>query len=221
MNLFPLTFSISTDVRDLEFVFWMRPFSVEVMKTRYLLNRPFVTLFMQKVVPYQLRKDMSPADSSALSYNITEANLFDVQEMFSKVDTWFSEESIRELYGTNDRGMLMFNMDYKDLQATCVDENASVKKALRIVPAPVEVGKDIMEPGAVLFINRQENAIVLRTAQYKRLSNFIHQFSFPAYMQYAMTCFQYALANGNVVGREELQKITTDQILTNSNFKTY
>lgn len=221
MNLYPLTFTISTDVRELEFIFWMRPFSAEVQKTRFQLNRPFVSLYMQKVVPYTIRKDMPTDAVNSLAFQITEANLFDVQEMFDKVDTWFTEESIKELYGTNDSGMLMFNMEYKDLKATCVDETSSIKKALQVVPAPVEIGKDMMEPGVVIFINRQENAIVLRMNQYKRLSKFIHNFNFLAYMQYAMTCFQYALSNGNVIEKNELRQITTDQILTNSNFKTY
>jgi len=221
MNLYPLTFTIPTDVRELEFVFWMRPFNVEVQKTRYQLNKPFCTLYMQKVVPYNVKKSMNPTDANALSFQITEANLFDIQEAFLKVDSWFSEESIRELYGTNDNGMLMFNMEYKDLKVTYVDESSSTKKAIQILPAPVEIGKDLMEPGAILFINRQENAIVLRTHQYKRLSKFIRDFNFQAYMQFAMICFQYSLSNGNILGRDEIRRITTDQILTNSNFKIY
>ena len=221
MNPYPLTFTISTDVRELEFVFWMRPFTIEVMKTRYQLNRPHCVLYLQKVVPYQVKKNMSPSDANALSFQITESNLFDVQEMFEKVDSWFTEESIRELYGVNDAGMLLFNMEYKDLKATCVDETASTKRAIQIVPAPVEIAKDKLEPGVILFINRKENAIVLQRRQYMRMSQFIRNFNFQAYMQFAMTCFQYSLTNENIISREEVKQVAADQTLTNSNFKTY
>ena len=221
MNTFPLTFTIPTDSKDLEFVYWMRPFTVDTLATRYRLNTPYSCLYMQKVISYQDRQNSDPSARKSLSFQITRKNLGDIQDAFAKVSDWFSEEGIKELYGVNDQGGLMFNMEYRDLKITIADEFAGTREALQIVPAPVEIGKGVLEPGVILFINRQENAIVLRKYQIVRLIRFIRDFSFVAYDQFAMTCFQYSLSLGNVLSQEEVNRIANNQKGANSNFKTY
>ena len=221
MNQYSMSLAIPTDIKELELIYWLRPYTVDVLNTRYRINPPGSTLYLQKVVPYQTKKAMNPDEAKLLSYAITPTNLSDVKDMFEKVASWFTDESLKELYGLNDEGGLMFNMEYKDLKAICVDETSAVKTALKIVPAPVEIGNEKLEPGVVLFVNRQANAIVLRMHQIKRLCRFIHDFSFLAYDQYAMTCFQYALANQNVITQRDANQIANNQASFNTNFKKY
>ena len=221
MNQHSLSLSIPTDIKDLEMIYWLRAFTVDVLNTRYRLNPPGSSLYLQKVIPYQNRKAMNPDLVKLLSFTVTPSNLENVKDMFDRLESWFTDESIKELYGVNDEGNLMFNMEYRDLKAMCVDESGAVKTALKVVPAPVAIGQDRLEPGAILFINRQDNSIVLRKQQAKRLARFILDFSFLAYDQYVMTCFQYALANHNILTVQDVNRIAKDQATFNSNFKKY
>lgn len=221
MNQYSMSLSIPTDIKELELIYWLRPYTVDVLNTRFRINPPGSSLYIQKVVSYQARKAMNPDDAKLLSFMVSPSNLQDVKDAFEKVDSWFTEESLKELYGVNDEGNLMFNMEYRDLKALCVDENGAVKTALKIVPAPVEIGNEKLEPGAILFINRQANAIILRTRQIRRLARFFLDFSFIAYDQYVMACFQYALANKNIISQKEAQQIARDQSSYNPNFKKY
>ena len=221
MNQHSLSLNILTDIKDLEMIYWVRSFTVEVLKTRFRLNPPGSSLYLQKVIPYQNRKAMDPDLARLLSFTVTPTNIEDVKDMFDRLDSWFTDESIKELYGVNDEGNLMFNMEYRDLKAMCVDDSGAVKTALKVVPAPVAIGQDKLEPGAILFINRQDNSIVLRKHQARRLARFMLDFSFLAYDQYVMTCFQYALANHNILTSQDVNRIANEQSSFNSNFKKY
>lgn len=220
-NGYPLSFNIPVDIRDLDLIFWMRPFTVDTLQTRYRMNHPHTVLYMQKSIPYSNRKAMNPADIKSLAFQITPNNLYNVQDVFSMAEDWFSEASVKELYGVNDEGTLIFNMDYKDLSATCADEYGSARTAIQMVPAPVEIGQGVLEPGVILYINRKENAIVLRKYQLLRLANFFKHFSFIAYTQFAMACFQYCLTTNSILTYDQVRKRMEYQNQYNSNFQIY
>lgn len=191
------------DLKDLELIYWLRPFTVDVLKTRYRLNYPFRCLYLQKTVSYSIKQEMHPDDTKLLSFQVTENNLEEIKELFEKVGTWFTEDGIKELYGVNDDGLLMFNMEYKDLKASYANEFAGTRAALQVVPAPVEVAKDKLEPGVVIFINKKDNTVVLRTYQIKRLLKFFKHFDFMEYDKFAMQAFQYAHLNNAVINTND------------------
>ena len=220
-NGYPLTFSIPVDIRDLDLIFWMRPFTIDTLQTRYRMNYPYSALYLQKNIPYANRKAMDPAAVKALSFQITSHILPDVQNIFKMAEDWFTDESIKELYGVNDEGTLIFNMDYKDLSATCANEYGNARTAIQLVPAPIEIGQGVIEPGVILYINKKENAIILRKYQLLRLANFFKHFSFIAYTQFAMSCFQYCLTTNSILTYEQVRRRMEQQPQFNSNFQVY
>lgn len=220
-NGYPLTFNIPLDIRNLDLIFWMRPFTIDTLKNRYRMNHPYSALYLQKAISYNQRQSMDPTTFRALSFQITSHNLPEVQNIFSMAHDWFLEEVERELYGTNDEGTLIFNMDYKDLSAKYVDEFGSSRTAIQLVPAPIEIGQGVLEPGAILYINKKENAIILRKFQLLRLANFFQNFNFIAYNQFAMACFQYCLTTGSILTYEQVRKRMEQQNQFNSNFQIY
>lgn len=215
----PLSFSIPLDIPSIDVMFWMRQFTTDTLNTRYRINHPFTALYIQKVVQYRDRQAMDPNAQSMLSFCITQNILSDVKDMFREVRTWFTEENKKILYGKNDDGVLMFNSDYQKLNAICVNEYGKVKTALKVVPTVVEVGNQVMEPGVILYINMAENGVVMREYQIKRLCNFMLDFTFIAYTQFAMQCFQHSLVTGAILTREQVQQRLDAQRQYNTNLR--
>ena len=215
----PITFNIPLELKNIEVIFWMRQFTTDTLRTRYQINYPSTVLYIQKVVGYNERQAMDPAMSNALSFCITPNILPDVKEFFKEALSWFSPENKELLYGQNDDGMLIFNSDYQKLNAVCVNEYGRTKSALKIVPTVVEVGNNVYEPGVVFYINMQAHAIILREYELKRLSNFILDFNFIPYTQFALQCFQHSLATGTLLSREQVQRRLDAQRQYNTNFR--
>ena len=211
MNNLSLTMEIPNDIKDLSLIYWMRSFYVETHNTRLKLNHPYSTLYIQKDIPWNLRKDMPRDQQDSMSFMITRNNIVDIQEGFTNVQDWFSRESLKELYGRDDEGHLMFNMDYRDLKVLVADSSGRARKALEIVPAPIEVGQGVLEPGAVIFINNKENSIICRKPQILWLCQFIREFNFYHMDNYLFTAFQYSLVSGNVLSRDETLKLQKDK----------
>ena len=220
-NRFPLTMEIPTNIRDLQLLYFMRPFTTDVMNTRLRINPPFSALYIQKNVPYQTKKLMHPEDARMLGFQMTQANMSGVKYVFSCVESWLKPEIEKELYGTNDEGKLMFNMDYRSLKATYAEQGGALKHALQAVPSLIDVGMDKSAPGVILFINKSDNYITLNKSQAARLVEFFKDFSFVAYDQYLMTCYNYCMTTGNVITREQADAIAKQQMQMNSNFRTY
>ena len=218
-NGMPLSFSIPLDIPNIDVMFWMRQFTTDTMNTRYKINYPFTTLYIQKVVQYKDRQLMDPNTQSMLSFSITPNILDDVKDMFKEVLSWFTVENKNILYGKNDEGLLMFNSDYQKLNAICVNEYGKVKTAMKIVPTVVEIGNQVMEPGVVFYINSTDNGIILREYQIKRLCRFIIDFNFIPYTQFAMQCFQHCLITGSILTREQVQQRLDAQRQYNTNFR--
>lgn len=218
---YPLTIPISFGIKEIDALFWMRPFTVDTMQKRYRINKPYSVLYLQRVVTYQERMALDPGSQKALSFPVNEYNIDDVKEMFEEVSTWFYPENLKELYGQNDNGLLIFNNDYKALCATAVDEFASVRSALKVVPATVEVAQGKYEPGVVFYINRQANGVLLRQKQILRLCKFMQGFDFIAWNQYAMGCFSYARSVGRILTYEELRRQMEANRGYNSNFNGF
>lgn len=215
----PLSFTIPLELPNVDVIFWMRQFTTDTMNSRYRINYPVSTLYLQRVVSYNDRQAMDQAAQAALSFSITQYNLDDVKDMFREVLSWFTEENKNLLYGRNDDGVLLFNSDYQKLNAMYVNEFAKVKTALKVVPTVIEVGNNVMEPGVVFYINKVENGIILQEYQIKRLCRFILDFNFIPYTQFAMQCFQYSLATGAVLSREQVQQRLDAQRQYNTNFR--
>ena len=215
----PISFSVPLDIPNIDVMFWMRQFTTDTMNTRYRINYPFTSLYIQKVVQYKDRQTMDPNVQSMLSFAITQYILDDVKEMFKEVLSWFTDENKKILYGRNDEGMLMFNSDYQKLNAICVNEYGKVKSALKIVPTVVEIGNQVMEPGVIFYINLTDNGVVLREYQIKRLCRFIIDFNFIPYTQFAMQCFQHSLVTGSILTREQVQQRLDAQRQYNTNFR--
>lgn len=215
----PLSFTIPLEIPSIEVMFWMRQFTTDTLNTRFRINYPFTVLYIQRVVQYKDRQMMDKNGQSMLSFCITQNILDEVKDMFKEVKSWFTEENKKILYGRNDEGVLMFNSDYQKLNAICVNEFGKVKTALKVVPTVVEVGNQVMEPGVILYINLAENGILLREYQIKRLCQFILDFNFIPYTQFAMQCFQHSLVTGSILSREQVQQRLDAQRQYNTNFR--
>ena len=215
----PLSFTIPLEIPSIEVMFWMRQFTTDTLNTRYRINYPFTALYIQRVVQYKDRQMMDKNGQSMLSFCITQNILDEVKDMFKEVKSWFTEENKKILYGRNDEGILMFNSDYQKLNAICVNEFGKVKTALKVVPTVVEAGNQVMEPGVILYINLAENGILLREYQIKRLCQFILDFNFIPYTQFAMQCFQHSLITGSILSREQVQQRLDAQRQYNTNFR--
>lgn len=215
----PLTFTIPLDIKGLELTFWMRPFTTDTLNTRYRINYPMSTLYLQKSVEYKERQAMDPGTVASLSFSITPDILDSVKDMFREALSWFTEQNLSLLYGKNDDGVLLFNSEYQKLNAICVNEYGRAKSALKIVPTVIEIGNNVMAPGAIFYINMVANGIILRDYELIRLGNFILDFNFIPYTQFAMECFQYSLATGSLLSREQVQKRLDSQRQYNTNFR--
>ena len=201
MNSYPLTFNIPSNIKELDLIFWIRPFTIETQAKRFRMNFPHFSLYMQKSIPYQDLKALNQDQRKGLSFQIDYTNLYNVKSVFRIVETWFDEENLKELYGTRDDGQLIFNMEYKDLKAGFVDEFALVKQAFQFIPAPIQISYNQIEPGVILYINRKENYIVLRNHQILFLCDFFKRFDLNEYGMLALQSFQYSLTNGNILPR--------------------
>ena len=215
----PITFSIPLEIPELDIIFWLRHFSTETLNTRYKLGYPYATLYLQKIVSYNDRAIMDADSKSALSFPITEYNIYDVKDMFTDILNWYSDDGKQLLYGRTDDGMLMFNSEYSKLNASFVNVYGKVKTVIKAVPTVVEIGNQVMEPGAVLYINRKANSIVLRENQIKKLCRFILDFNFIAYTNFALECFNHCMITGTLISREEVQRRLESQRQYNTNFR--
>ena len=218
MNEMPLTFTIPLELPNIELIFWMRPFTVDTLKSKYRINYPYTALYLQKILSYNEFASKSPDDKSH-QFVITKENLEDVKDTFKEVSSWFTEENKQILYGRTDDGILMFNSDYQKLAALCVNEYSQVRSAIKIVPTVIEVGYRVYEPGVVLYISSDQNGFLLREYQIKRLCKFIIDFNFIPYSQFAMQCFQYCLTTGSILSREQVQQRLNAQKQYNTNFR--
>ena len=221
MNYFPLSLSIPTDIKNLELTFWMRHYTVETLAKRYRINPPNPQLFLNKFAPYREAEAMGPTFKEALSFAVNANNLEFIKDIFRKLRSWFDEASIKELYGVDDNGMLAFNMDYKDLKLTYAEDTQVGRKALQFVPAPIAVSQTKVEPGAVMYINRKENAITMTKSQVIRLCGFFENFNFTSYVQYVIALFSYAMYTGNLLSQKDIQEMSRNQRRIDSGFRLY
>ena len=203
---YPLTLTIPLGMKELEFTYWMRPFTIETMKKTYRVNHPYSTLYIKKKVDYKAREVMDPTALASLSFSVNSYNLESVKNIFREVLTWFEDENKNLLYGRNDSGTLIFNSDYQKLNALHSDVFSGVRTALQIVPTVVEIGQGVMEPGVVFYINQKANAIVLREYEIRRIANFMLNFSFIAYDQFLLSCFNYCRETGAILTYEQVQQ---------------
>ena len=203
-NSCPLVMTLPIDLKSIELVLWIRPFSTDTMKTNYRISYPSASLYLQRKVDPFARKVMSQDQRAALSFQITQFNLAEVQERFETALNWFTPENLDQLYGTSDDGIMMFNSDYASLNTTFVDSYMNTQSAIKIVPTVVEVGQGVMEPGVIFYVNRTENAETLRLYEFKRLANAVIKFNFEVYMNFAFQCFRHCRETGQVVSYEEV-----------------
>ena len=220
-NKFPISLTIPTDIKDFEIVYWLRNFTVDTMKTRYQMTYPKASVYLQRIVPPANRKAMDELARRALSFEITDVNIAEVQRMFEEADNWFTADVKKELFGKTDEGVLIFNMEYQNLKLLVVDESGSSRTALQLVPIAYQVSYENYEPGVVMYINKKENAVSMTERQFKRLSNFIQNFNFVAYTQYIVTLFEHARATGNVIPYEMYVRRLSGAQAYNSNLKSY
>lgn len=218
---YPLTIPISFGIKEIDALFWMRPFTVDTLQKRFRINKPYSVLYLQKVTTFKERDLMDPSTAKSLSFPVNEYNIEDVKEMFAEVRTWFFPDNIKEIWGENDQGMLVFNNDYIELQATAVDDFAAVRTALKVVPTTVEVAQGKYEPGVVFYINRQSNGVLLTQSQILRMCKFFKGFDFLAWNQFAMGCFSYARSVGRILSYQELRQQMEANRLYNSNFNGF
>ena len=218
---FPLTIPISFGIKEIDALYWMRSFTVDTLMKRYRLNKPYSVLYLQKTVAYRDMQAMDPSSKKALSFAVNEYNLDDVKDFFGEIYTWFLPDNVSQLYGENDDGLLVFNMDFKDLCAKVVDEYGMIKTALKCVPTTVEYAHEKYERGVVFFINRHANGVVLRQRQIVRMCKFFEKFDFMAWDQYAMGCFAYAAQLGRILSYEELKQQMDANRQYNSNFNGF
>ena len=219
MDILPINIKIPLNLDSINVTFVMNHFTTDTHMKRYQINYPDAKLYIQKVTPYNDWQAMDKTTRLLTSFTVSEDNLEGVKEIFEEAMSWFNSKNIDVLYGKNDDGMLMFNSDYSSLGAVFVNEAYSIKTALKLVPTVIEVGMNVMEPGVVLYINQMENAIILKVKELKKLANFILNFNFIPYIQFAMQCFHHSMITGSILTVEQVQDKLRSQKQYDTNFK--
>lgn len=203
---YPIYFSIPLPISGIDLMVYMRMNGVNTMRSYYQVGYPTIILYLQKHVTVQQRNQMSNEYKIALSYPITLGNLYMVKEKFKEVLNWFNEDNLKLLYGVNDRGMLIFNSEYSSLNMLCVTETGSKRTALKIVPTVVETANEQYQPGVVVYINKKDNAILLKESEIKRLCEFIISFDFISMSNFIINCMHYSEETGQFLSYDEVLK---------------
>ena len=218
MNNLPITFNIPINISGIDVIFWMRQFTIDTMMKNYKMNYPNPILYLQKQTTYHQRQSMDPDSAKALSFAISNYNLYEVQEIFREASNWFTPENIEILYGSTDSGVLVFNNDYSKLNVLYTNDFGNIKTAIKIVPTTVEVAQGVYKPGVVFYINKQENGIIIKGTEFLRLCNFIEKFNFETYVQFTLSCFNHCAATNSIISQEEVQKRLNAMRTYNTNF---
>lgn len=218
---YPLYMNIPLGINQLELTLYIKPNSVNTMKSYYQVGYPNCVLYLQKKISSQQRYQLSKEGRASLSFPITLSNIYYIKEKFKTILSWFNDENKRLLYGKNDDGTLLFNSEYSNLNILCVSEYGSIKTALKIVPTIVEVANGIMQPGAILYINRQEHSIILRENEIIRLASFILSFNHIMYTKFVFSCMNYANETGQLIPYDEIMRRMEMNHTYDPNFKFY
>ena len=203
---FPLTTNIDLHIKDISFTVWVKQPTVDTLQKKYRLNIPQATLYLQKTINSTNWSNMDELTRRSMSYPISPYNYYDIKKLFKDVKEWFEPDILKELYGTNDNGLLIFNSDYKNLNVIHIDEYSSVKTALKIVPTVVQVGQDVYKPGVVMYINKIANAVLLRDYEILRICNFIIDFNFNWWVNFSLDVFKYCEETNRILSYKEVQQ---------------
>src|SRR5699024_8471247 len=111
---FPIYLNIPVGLIGMDVVFYMRPNTVNTMRSYLQVGYPLCALYLQKKLTSTERMNMTKETRAVMSFSVTSGNLYNIKDKMRIVQSWFSEENKKILYGTNDSGMLMFNSEYKD-----------------------------------------------------------------------------------------------------------
>ena len=201
---FPIYLNIPVGLIGMDVVFYMRPNTVNTMRSYLQVGYPLCALYLQKKLTSTERMNMTKETRVVMSFSVTSGNLYNIKDKMRIVQSWFSEENKKILYGTNDSGMLMFNSEYKDLNVLCVSEFGNTRTAIKIVPAVIEVGNGVLQPGVIFYINKQDNGILMRESEILRFCDFILGFEFVTYANFVMSCVDYADKCGQLISYEEM-----------------
>lgn len=202
----PIYMTIPITINSLEFTLYIKPGIVNTMKSYYQVGFPLSVLYIQKKIPQYQKTQITKEMRNTLSFPITLSNIYDAKMKFKAVLSWYTDENKKLLYGVNNTGQVMFNSEYASLNALFVTEFGSIRTAMKIIPSVIEVAANIYEPGAILYINKQENSIRLREKEIIRLASFIINFDHTIYTNFAMSCMDFAHKTGNLFSYEEVQR---------------
>ena len=218
-NQKPLTHIIDLGIKDLQLVYYMRPFQVERQEKRIQILNPRGALYLQYNPDEPTKKLIGYEKLKEASFQITQTNIYEIKRVFSDALSWFEPENLENLFGMNDEGELIFNSEFNNLNSSYVEEYGSIRRAIQIMPVPLSSGYNKSEPGVILYITRKEFNIRMNEIKLRVLAGFLKDFSFIAYNQFLMGCYLYSLATGNVITEEQMQRRAMEEQIRNSNFK--
>lgn len=191
----PTTVNIPLGLKNLEVVFYIKPYTVSENAKSINVNIPMAYLYL-RLKTSSVTEVYELGGYKSISYPITDINLRYIKNLFMEGLSWFSKELRDEIWVYNGPEM-MFNIDYNDLSAVYVDEYNAIKTGLKIVPGIEELADGKYDRNIILSINTNKNRIYLKEYEYERLANFILKFDFVKYNNFIMNLVNYSYFSGS------------------------
>lgn len=157
-------------------------------------------------------------------FKINPKNHFRVVRFFNNILKWFFDKNMNDLFYEYE-GELIFNADYKSLSEKLKVGTKSIQR-MNAIPAVVDYGGRKQE-GVIIYINENENQLILTLNQLQDIFGILSNFSF----QHEMIILYEALkdiSNKKYIKREDIwggvnisnKKIVTEEpSIKNNNIK--
>lgn len=145
-----------------------------------------------RYIPYN-RTSILPTDV----FRITIKNHYSVLRFFNTILGWFDHPDMQDLFLRDTDGTLIFNYDYKELNAK-VSGGYMTTNMMKAIPAVIEIEQGNFVEGIILHINLEENAIRLTYTELEEIFNVIQSFNFNTEVVTCLLSLQNAIASGNV-----------------------
>lgn len=133
---------------------------------------------------------------------ITVDTIYNFVHWLNNILAWYYDTRYEKLYYRNDVGQWSFNMDYNELHEDMPQPEFS-NTMLRAYPNIVKLRTfDPPEKGAILVINRQENAVEIRKTDIQRMLSIFYNFSFQNESVLLLQSLMYAQMTNSVRKKE-------------------
>lgn len=123
-------------------------------------------------------------------FKITPQNHYKTLKFFNKIIGWFQDTNMKDLFLTDNDNKLVFNYDYKDLNASVVS-SFSDNHMMRAMPDIIEYDGQQYE-GIKLYIDKLESMVLLTYDEVETIFGIIKEFDFQSELLLAYTSLDFA-----------------------------